>query len=339
MKLAIFAYSRRGCQTAVRTAACFPSDQVQLFTIERLLQVGFQPIGTPSDGFYGSRFSWADGLIFIGSCGIAVRQIAPHIRSKQTDPAVLVIDELGTFVIPLLSGHIGGANELAVQLAGQLNATAVVTTATDINNRFSVDAWASANGLILSDIKSAKAVSAAILEQDVPIVTDFPVVTALPRGIIQDSCAPVGICISYQIKEPFPETLRLIPRIVHLGIGCRRDTPACAIEAAVSAVLDAHRIDIRSIRCVSSIDLKAQEPGLLEFCSRHSLPVSFYSSQELAQVSGEFTPSAFVAQVTGIDNVCERAALMGANQLIVKKTAANGVTVALAAENLEVRFG
>ena len=103
-------------------------------------------------------------------------------------------------------------------------------------------------------------------------------------------------------------------------------------------VLDQHKIDIRAIKCVASIDLKAEEAGLLKYCQDNGWPLIFYSAKELQAVQGEFTPSEFVQGITGLDNICERAALMGAETLVVKKTALNGVTVAVAAESLEVRF-
>ena len=104
-----------------------------------------------------------DGVIFIGACGIAVRSIAPYIAGKKTDPAVLVIDECGQFVISLLSGHLGGANELAVRCAGYLHATPVVTTATDLHSRFAVDVFAKKNGCAIFHMKAAKEASAALL--------------------------------------------------------------------------------------------------------------------------------------------------------------------------------
>ena len=130
----------------------------------------------------------------------------------------------------------------------------------------------------------------------------------------------------------------MIPPVLHLGIGCRKGTGAQTIREAVKAVLEEHNIDIRALKCAASIDLKANEEGLLEFCREQELPVQFYSAEELKAVPGTFTPSEFVQSVTGVDNVCERSALIGAEELIVKKTAWNGVTVALAAEHLEVRF-
>ncbi|MGM9548763.1 MAG: hypothetical protein ACI3V5_02835 [Faecousia sp.] len=149
MKIAVFAFSRQGCATARRAEASFPESESRLFTVQRLTQAGFEPIPKPSKPFYGALFSQMDALIFVGSCGIAVREIAPHVKSKQTDPAVIVVDELGKFVIPLLAGHIGGANALALRLAQSLDAAPVVTTATDIHRRFSVDAWAARQHFVI----------------------------------------------------------------------------------------------------------------------------------------------------------------------------------------------
>ena len=142
MKVAVFAYSRQGCKTARRVMEYFHDAEVKAYTMARFEEEGFAPLERPSKPFYGPIFEWADAMVFVGSTGIAVREIAPFVKDKRTDPAVISMDELGTFVIPLLSGHIGGANELALKLAEVLEATPVITTATDINKKFSVDAWA-----------------------------------------------------------------------------------------------------------------------------------------------------------------------------------------------------
>lgn len=338
MTAAVFAFSRQGCRTARRVMQCFGRKEVRAYTMERFGEPDFEPI-PPSQDFYGMAFQNTDAMVFVGSCGIAVRKIAPYVRDKQTDPAVVVIDELGKFVIPILSGHIGGANALAGRLAGKLGAIPVITTATDIHHKFSVDAWAAENGYEISDLGMAKTVSAAILEGDVPLCSDFPIVTGLPRGVVPGDSGEVGIRITYKKDEPFGKTLRLIPPVLHLGIGCRKGVEAEAIREAVDRVLDGCHIDFRAVRCAASIDLKAEEPGLLQFCQERKLPVFFFSGEELKAVPGEFTPSQFVRSVTGVDNVCERAALMGAEKLIVRKTALSGVTVAVAAEHWEVQFG
>lgn len=338
MKATIFAYSRKGCLTAEKVADYFDGWDIRIFAPMRLEIEGFAPIPRPSKDFYGEQFAWADALIFVGSCGIAVREIAPHVRDKRTDPAVVSIDELATFVVPLLSGHIGGANELAKQLASYMDATPVITTATDINGRFSVDTWASRKGFVIGNIKTAKTVSAAVLERDMPLYSEFPVCTDLPNGVVMGDNGDVGIYVGVKKETPFSETLRIIPPVLHLGIGCRKGASAESIREAVSNVLEENRIDKRAIKMASSIDLKAEEQGLLEYCKENNWPVQFYSETELLFVEGDFTASEFVRSVTGVDNVCERAAMVGAERLLVRKTARNGVTVAIAAEKLEVNF-
>ena len=127
MKLALFCYSLRGRETAARVLGAFPDWEVRAFAPERYAENGFEALKRPPRPFYGELFPWADAMVFVGACGIAVREIAPFVRSKVTDPAVIVIDELGRSVIPVLSGHIGGANRMAETLAGALEGEAVIT--------------------------------------------------------------------------------------------------------------------------------------------------------------------------------------------------------------------
>lgn len=339
MRISFFAYSRQGCGTADRIMKLFPGHTCRSYTLEKYLPDGWEIIKKSDPSFYEWVFYHSDAMVFIGSCGIAVRQIAPFIRNKRTDPGVVVVDELGGYVIPLLSGHIGGANALAKKVAEGIGAIPVITTATDINQKFSVDSWAVQHAFEISDMKAAKAVSAEILERDVPLHSDFPVVTALPSGVNYGEDGDVGILISWEMKEPFSTTLRLVPKVLHLGIGCRRDTPVQKIRDAVESVLKTHQIDAAAIKEIASIDLKAEEQGLLAFCRENCFPITFYSAEQLQNVEGTFSRSAFVSSVTGVDNVCERSAMIGADKLIVKKTVCDGVTVAVAAESLEVHFG
>lgn len=339
MKLSIFAYSRRGCQTAGRVLSCLSQCEGTIYVPQRLAGGELMSMTRPYEEFYGPLFSGSDILVFVGAAGIAVRSIAPHVRDKRLDPAVICVDELGRFVISLLSGHIGGANALTQRLADELGATAVITTATDINSRFSADAWAAENGYVIGSMSAAKAVSAAILEGDVPLLCDLPISGELPPGLVPGEDGETGVYIGWSLKKPFKNTLQLIPKVLHLGIGCRRGTDSAAIAAAVGRVFEENGIDPRAVCRAATIDLKADEPGLLSYCEQAELPLSVYSAGQLAQVKGEFTPSAFVESVTGVDNVCERAALAEADMLIVRKNAVNGVTVAVAAKNTEVRFG
>ena len=159
------------------------------------------------------------------------------------------------------------------------------------------------------------------------------------RGTFAGESGPLGIFIGWHVRTPFARTLRLIPRVLRVGVGCRRGISAEAVVRAVQTVFAENGLDTAAIRGVCSIDLKQDEPGLLAACEKNNWPVHFYTAQQLRDVAGDFTPSDFVRSVTGVDNVCERAALLDAEKLIVQKTARDGVTVAVAAEHWEVRFG
>ena len=336
MRLAIFAYSRGGCRTARRAMQALGAHETVCYTMERLSEPGFLPL---VKSVYGEAFSRMDALVFVGACGIAVREIAPFVRDKKTDPAVLCIDERANFVIPLLSGHIGGANVLAQRLAVALGAAAVVTTATDVNGKFAVDAWAAQNGCAISDMALAKEFAAAILEQNLPLCSAFPIVSPLPGGVITGQSGALGVYIGCDVCAPFERTLRLIPQKLHIGLGCRSGISAKAVDTAIQRVFEENRFDLHAVCGVYSIDLKQNEQGLLEVCRKNGWPAVFYSAQVLLDVPGSFTKSEFVASVTGVDNVCERAAMVGARTLLVRKTTLDGVTVAVAMEDWEVRFG
>ena len=338
MRLSILAFTRRGCCLARRVKQALSPAECRMMTMEKFGESDFEVYRPPLTEAVGNLFSWCDQLVFIGSTGMAVRGIAPWVKDKKPDPGVLVIDEGGTYVISLLSGHIGGANALTVSLAAAIGAQPIVTTATDVEGKFSVDAWAKGQGLHIGSMALAKAVSAAILEGDVPICADCPLPEKLPAGLVKGEEGELGIYVGTHARRPFRQTLVLTPKVLTLGLGCRKNTPEEAIEALVSRVLAEKGLSRAAIRGAASIDLKAKEPGLLAFCGHRGIPVKFYSAGELKAVPGQFTPSAFVSSVTGVDNVCERAAAAEGGRIIVPKTAENGVTVAISEKEWEVSF-
>ena len=201
-----------------------------------------------------------------------------------------------------------------------------------------MDAWAARHNLAITSMAEAKAVSAAILERPVPLVSRFPIATGLPAGVVAGEQGEIGICISHLREKPFVHTLLLVPPVLHLGIGCRRGTPTEAFREAVDRVLDEHSIHPKAIRQAASIDIKSNEEGLLAFCHERAFPIAFYTAEQLRAVPGAFTPSPCALKHTGVDNVCERSSMIGAERLLVKKTVHNGVTVAVAMTSWEVRF-
>jgi len=337
MEIRIVSYTARGEKTARRAADALirQGHACRTFALEKFCMDGDEPLVTSAVEWAEDGFQTADALIFVCAAGIAVRAIAPWVRSKTTDPAVLVIDEKGTFVIPLLSGHIGGANALALALSDALGATPVVTTATDLNDLFAVDVFATKNRLKITDMALAKEISAALLRgETVGFCSDLPVTGPLPNGLTEGE-ATLGVCVSREDKAPFPKTLRLIPKRFALGVGCKKGKDADTLEAFVRRTLRMCGVSTDELFCMASIDIKRNEPGLLALSEALSVPFITYSTDELNAVPGEFSGSAFVKETTGTDCVSERAAVKASHgELIVKKIAEDGMTFALA-ENKE----
>lgn len=285
------------------------------------------------------RFSSSQVILFIGAAGIAVRAIAPFLQHKTVDPAVLVADDTGKFVISLLSGHMGGANQWANQLAEMMGAIPVITTATDRNGVFAVDQFAKENGFFLSSMELAKKVSAQILgKEPVGFYSQFPFNPPRPKGFVEK--AALGISFSIYKRKRFDKTLFLVPPVLVLGIGCRKGVKKEAIEQLVMEVLEKEEIWLAAVSAVASIDNKKNEEGLQAFCNAHRLPFFTYPGDVLEEMEGEFTASQFVKQTVGCSCVCERAAVYHAKGLLLKKKVANdGVTVAVAQKKERMLFG
>ena len=290
----------------------------------------------------GRMFAEKRAVIFVSATGIAVRAIAPWIRDKMTDPPVVTVDEGAQFVIPLLSGHVGGANELARHIADWLEAVPVITTATDVNGKIAVDLFASAYHMPITDRKEAKNISAAVLEgKQIGVFSDLPI-KKLPDGCVMDRWCEENICIT--VKDPsFPEKkasyLRLVPRAVVLGVGCRRGTDPEFMKEKVFALLKEHGIDPAAVKAIASVDVKQDEPAVLDLkqlfdgeCLHQPCEQRFYTPEQLNQVPGDFKESAFVKKQIGVGNVCERSACAAGGKLLVEKQAGDGITLAAALE-------
>lgn len=364
-------------------------------------------------------FDRAALIVFFASTGIAVRSIAPFLRSKATDPAVLVVDEAGKYCIPILSGHLGGGNDYAREIAQILHAEPVITTASDLMHKFAIDVFAKKNHLTISSLTLAKDLEARIIAgEDVRLFSDFPISGQLPDGVTlckwretaqiilsasaaekdhpiaveqdffsiptADAQAAVkdaplsakpdffdGTTLSAQTrakgslhpdffndmaafrkesgknpadnfaeKAPDSPALFLIPHVLDIGIGSRKNISEAAVETAVRNTLRENGFFFESIRSIASIDLKKEEKGILSFSAKIGIAPVFYSAEELsmAEAEGGFSESAFVRQTTGVGNVCERAAVMRGGRLVIRKTVCEGVTVAAAIQPALLRF-
>ena len=286
-------------------------------------------------------------IIFIRTAGIAVRSIAPFVSDKLKDSPVIVIDESGKYVIPLLSGHIGAANETALYLSNRLNAVPVITTATDTRGLFSVDVFAKKNGLKIINRSGIKEVSSGLLKTGrISMSISYDIAfdkDNIPAEIDITEYPPENDCdviIGYNEEYFSRALLALLPQKYILGIGCKKDTDIYKIDRVVKKRLSEKNIGMDEIAAVASIDLKAREYGLLCYASGNRLPFITFSAKELEEARGEFSGSEFVKGITGVSNICERAAVLCADngKLILPKYAEDGVTVAVAQRNMRINI-
>ena len=266
MNIAIIALTEQGSKTAQRIGSGFiPTPSI--YVLNKVTQdtcftesdksARIILFSEPLQQLVHQIFKQYDGLVFVMAMGIVVRMIAPLIRDKHSDPAVIVIDDVGRFVISTLSGHEGGANQLAHQIASILHTDAVITTGTDAQ-----------------------------------------------KDII-------------------------------IGIGCKKGISG---EIVKKSIIDAlHKVNrkIEDVRLLSTIDIKSEEPGLLQASKELGIPLRVVSKSEIATCVKEHSKSTFVKEKIGVWAVCEPAALIAGRktQLILTKQKYPGMTVAIAQEN------
>ena len=357
-RIVMLACTERGFETMRRAAAAL-EDQLPDTEILQTGRCAYVPGFEDGPRLSQAAAQWfheVDALIFIAATGIAVRCIAPLVQDKFRDPAVLVMDENGKYVISLMSGHAGGANRLCGLLAEAIGAQPVITTATDGRGLFAVDVFAVENGLQISDRSAAKRISARILAGET-LKIFFEEECRVPAGIgSPPENYGKGICRTAdrtqadiivscrQAADDPREALYLIPQSVTLGIGCRKGITAEAVQKAVLQILQTSGVFRQALSGIASIDLKKEEAGLHAFAEEWKLPLTFYTSEELNRVPGTFSTSDFVRNVTGVDCVCERSAVRLALEhsghsgkggereacLLQEKQSLEGVTAALA---------
>ena len=352
MRISVICFSLTGLATGERLVEGLKKQdyQAEIYKKSRYLE---DSVKETTQQWAGTQFECVDGIIFVGACGIAVRSISPWVKSKKADPAVLVIDECGHFVISLLSGHLGGANALAEKTACILNAVPVITTATDLHNRFAVDVFAKNNGCAIFHMDAAKEASAALLaEEPVGFYSEFPWEGNLPEGLIL--CSKNGEPVSsgysrprvgaavtiHKECKPFEKTVQIVPKTVVLGMGCRKNKEEGALYDAAMSCADRQGLYPESLKLLASIDIKKEEPGLKALAQRLGIAFCTFTGEQLLSVPGDFTGSSFVKEITGVDSVCERSAVLASKQgtLIEKKHAGDGITTAMAVIDWRIHF-
>jgi cobalt-precorrin 5A hydrolase len=293
-----------------------------------------------------------EAVILFFSLGAAVRLIAPLLEDKKTDPAVIVIDEGGEHVISVLSGHLGGANRLTLQIAELLQSRPVITTASDVQGTFAADLLGREFGWRADSFAPMKSVSAAIVNgEPVAFLQESGERDWLPAGAVLPDhirlCTDMLELLQVPRSAAIVVTDRLLkpeeaaalgertavyrPRSLVLGLGCNRGTPAAELEAVVMETLAELGLSPLSVRNAATAAIKGDEAGLLALCGKYGWELSLYSPEQLNSVPLD-CPSEIVFKATGAYGVCEPAALLssGSGKLLMTKKKSGNVTIAVA---------
>ncbi|WP_281885187.1 cobalt-precorrin 5A hydrolase [Paenibacillus sp. YYML68] len=299
---------------------------------------------------FPALFPAYSGIICIISLGAVVRMIAPLLQDKKTDPGIVVIDDKGEHVISVLSGHLGGANELTREVAAALGARPVLTTASDVQKTIAVDLFGRRFGWTWESADKLTPVSASVVnEERVAVVQEsgepnwWVYDTPLPpsirtygdvRSALEDE--PQGaLVVTHRLLEPQEEPILANgvlyrPKVIVLGIGCNRGTSAEEISTVIRETLEELRFAWRSVKAVCTIDLKKDEPGLLDVCRTNGWPFICYTPEELNELPID-DPSDTVFKFTGAYGVSEPAAkrYAGCAQLALTKKKSGNVTISV----------
>lgn len=376
MKVSIISFTLRGIELSLKIKMAFSREAEEdlclytkcshaekslterKLTEKNLAESGLSYVEQPLTEWTGEQMKARRSLLFIGACGIAVRAIAPFLTDKLNDVPVLVMDEQGRFVIPVLAGHVGGANELALSLAERMESTPVITTATDLNHCFAVDLFARRNALHIVNKDGIAKVSSRILageevtmaveeghfrEEEAGILGEKRLLEEInvPEGIRLVSTESLADVLVAPASYGQGRLLTLRPKEYVIGIGCKRGKAAEQIDHFVHRVLKESGIPMEQVAAFVSIDRKKDEEGILWMSSHYGIPFVTYSAEELQQVEGTFHASEFVKSQVGVDNVCERAALRFSGPdgiLITGKQAEDGITAAIVKRRWSVSF-
>lgn len=352
MKLAIISFTENGIKLSQTVAKRLSGRKVTLYTkCSRYTaeDLKVQRVKESLQVWTAQRMAEGDALLFIGACGIAVRAIAPNLTDKLHDVPVLVMDEEGQYVIPILSGHVGGANELARELADLMDACPVITTATDVQKKFAVDLFAKHNHLEIMNKDGIAKVSARALagrqltiavrakniecyhpkfcevcEEDFTEAENQLLREASMHKQNQEACGveqplrlvpyvkdqQIDIVVS-EMPDNKNALIWLRPRRYVVGMGCRKNKDTEELLAFYQETLEQAMVEPGEVYALASIDKKKDEPGLLAISERMRIPFFTYTAEELNRVGACVHSSEFVKAQVGVDNVCERAALAG----------------------------
>lgn len=333
MKWAMVALNKQTVAYAVdMRKKCADLADIHIYTLPKYQVEHVEAIEGGLKAFNQVLFGEYKVIIYMMAMGIVVRDIAPYLKHKSVDPAVLCLSPDGAYLIPVLSGHLGGANKIATFLSSTIDAKPVITTASDLMHKTAVDLLAKAHHLAIDHYGDAKLLTAMIINDDqVDIISDIPLKGVDITSEITESTQGV-IRVTNRTNEKYPiPTATLIPRNIVIGIGAKRHTSYKDINKFLNDCLRKHHVARKAIRRIASIDLKKDETGILELVDQLNVEYVVYTAEELRQVVHGFDQSSFVEKITGVGAVSMPSGYLASDKgtCIAKKMIDNGITISI----------
>jgi cobalt-precorrin 5A hydrolase len=357
---AIYAITRHGIDIAKRLSSALPGADIYVSEkLSALAPEGALPLPLPLGPVLSDTFGLYGCHVFVISVGAVVRMIAPVLRNKKIDPAVVCVDDAARFSICMLSGHVGRGNTFAERVASALGAQAVITTASDAIGTLTVDILGREQGWTLDDPDRNVTRGCAAVVNTQPVL--FAQETGEPDWWPQDKQLPEGVRFTTSLEGVDPRRFEILlvasdrdlkkshpehwanaviyrPKSLILGLGCDRGIAVDMVERGVEQVLEQHGLSAKSVKAIATVTKKSDEPAFLELCARRQWPLHVFTPEELDTVAGIENPSETVQKFIGTRGVCEPAALKasGAANLLVPKqiytepVAGRSMTIAVA---------
>ncbi len=342
--IAVIALTRPGGVTACKLAAALGLDAPYLPGRLRDEATQARWFDEPVAELIRKLWKERSGFFLVMAAGIAVRSIAPLLESKKRDPAVIVLDPLGNFAVPILSGHLGGANHLSELAAGALGGQAVITTGTDAVGKPAVEVWAHAHGHELENPEAVVTVNAAWVNSEPVALYVDPALSAGATGLEGEvdllttsldelkSFEGAAVVLSHKLLDAPSGALLVRPKALSIGVGCRKAAgPPGRVAEEITDRIRERGFSPLSVAAVATIDVKAAEPALIELAGRLGLSLTTYPAEELVKVAAP-NPSERVRRAVGTPSVAEPSAILasGGGELVAEKSAGADWTLAIA---------
>ncbi|ATF11811.1 cobalt-precorrin 5A hydrolase [Brevibacillus porteri] len=350
---AIVAITKHGVEMARDLAQKFPgTDLYYMSKFERGDEEarGIQLFSNSVRMLFPALWPAYKGLIIIISLGAVIRMIAPLLEDKKKDPGVVVVDDRGENVISVLSGHLGGANELAREVAAVMGARPIITTASDVQKTIPVDLFGRRFGWEWDSAEKLTPVSASVVNEErvavinesgerdwwmhdtpmPPSIKEYATIAEAKADQPQAALVVSHRCLTPEEQSILDNGVLYRPKVIVLGMGCNRGTSAEEIEAVIKETLDELQFSIKSVKALATIELKKDEAGLIAVCEKYGWPFVWYSPEELNQVEIS-DPSDTVFKFTGAYGVSEPAVKLytGADELVLTKKKSGNTTISV----------